>query len=248
MSRSSMWSAASVMVASLTAAIMACSGAIETGGDALRSADNAETAEVGHPAPDLSIQTVNNRGVLALDNHSGKIVVVDFWATWCEPCKRSFPELELLSRRHRGKVEVIGVSADDDPDGIADFAKTLGTTFGIGWDKGHAIASRWRVQTMPTSFVVDTSGTIRFVHAGFHDGDGAKLYHEVETLLADSTERDTKSPPPPASPQAGAPEQPPTEEAATASPPPEVKSKPTTKTKKKSPRRKPSKSPPPGRS
>src|SRR5262249_53565501 len=73
-------------------------------------------AVLGHSAPDLSIRSLNNKGTLALDKLAGKIVIVDFWATWCEPCKHSFPVLDQLAKRHVGKVEVVGISSDDESD------------------------------------------------------------------------------------------------------------------------------------
>ena len=151
-------------------------------------------AEVGKPAPDLSIQTLNAKGDVKLEGLSGKVVVVDFWATWCGPCRQSFPSLQAISKRHEGQVAVVGVSVNDDVDGVADFAKELGTTFPIGWDKGHAIADRWKVPTMPSSYVLDGTGTVRFVHAGFREGDEAELEKEVASLLG-------KGPPPSASPE-----------------------------------------------
>ena len=143
-------------------------------------------AAVGQPAPDLSLQTVNGKGRIGIEGLSGKVVLIDFWATWCGPCRKSFPALQELSRRHAGRVEVVGVSVNDESDGVADFAKELGTTFAIGWDEGHTIAERWKVTTMPSSFVVDGTGTVRFVHNGYHEGDEAELEKEVASLLGKS--------------------------------------------------------------
>jgi DsbE subfamily thiol:disulfide oxidoreductase len=150
-------------------------------------------AEVGKPAPDLSIQSLNGKGGVKLEDLAGKVVLVDFWATWCGPCKQSFPALEQLSKRHGSKLAIVGVSVNDEVDGVAEFAKEMGTTFPIGWDEGHAIAQRWNVSTMPSSFIVDEKGTVRFVHAGYHDGDPAEIDKEVEGLLGDAkTAPDTK--------------------------------------------------------
>ncbi len=140
-------------------------------------------AEVGKPAPDLAIQPLNAGQAVKLDALAGKVVVVDFWATWCGPCRQSFPGLQALSKRYEGQVAVVGVSVNDEQDGITDFAKELGTTFPIGWDKGHTIADRWKVASMPSSYVVDGTGTVRFVHSGYHDGDEAEIEKEVASLL-----------------------------------------------------------------
>jgi thiol-disulfide isomerase/thioredoxin len=142
-------------------------------------------AEVGKAAPDLSIQTVNGKGQITKDSLSGKVAIVDFWATWCGPCKQSFPKLEEISKQNTGKVQVVGISVDDKSDGVADFAKSNGATFPIGWDDGHSIASRWKVDSMPTTFILDGSGTVRFIHAGYHDGEADVIAKELATLAAE---------------------------------------------------------------
>jgi len=144
--------------------------------------NNNGPAEVGKAAPDLSMSTVNGKGSVSMESLKGKVAVIDFWATWCGPCKQSFPKLEELAKKYSGKVEIIGVSVDDSKDGVAEFAKEHGATFAIGWDDGHAIANRWKVGTMPTTYVVDSTGTVRYIHDGYHDGEADKIGKELAEL------------------------------------------------------------------
>jgi thiol-disulfide isomerase/thioredoxin len=169
-------------------------------------------AEVGKAAPDLSVKTVNGKGEITRDSLSGKVAIVDFWATWCGPCKQSFPKLEELAKQNQGKVQVVGISVDDKADGVADFAKSNGATFAIGWDDGHAIANRWKVDSMPTTYILDSSGTVRYIHAGYHDGEADTIAKELATLASEPASGKAKSevastdsatPPPPASDAAG---------------------------------------------
>ena len=187
-------------VMSLFFAAVACSGAQKTASDPTDEATDGDksgsSSAVGQPAPDLSIQTVNGKGDIGLNDLHGKVVVVDFWATWCGPCRQSFPVLEALSRKHGGKVAIVGVSVNDEPDGVADFAKELGTTFPIGWDKDHAIAQRWKVESMPTTYVVDEKGTVRYVHAGYHGDEGTKLQNELSKLLSKTDSSSSSKPAP----------------------------------------------------
>jgi cytochrome c biogenesis protein CcmG, thiol:disulfide interchange protein DsbE len=166
-------------------------------------------AEVGKAAPDLSVKTVNGKGEITRDSLAGKVAIVDFWATWCGPCKQSFPKLEELAKQNQGKVQVVGISVDDKSDGVADFAKSNGATFAIGWDDGHAIANRWKVDSMPTTYILDSSGTVRYIHAGYHDGEAETIAKELATLSAEPTSgkaksdvasTDTATPPPAADP------------------------------------------------
>jgi peroxiredoxin len=114
----------------------------------------------------------------------GKVVLVDFWATWCEPCKKSFPKLQELNVKHRPSgLVVVGISEDDDKSGINDFAANYGAKFPLGWDEGKKIAEKWQPKSMPASFVVDRKGVVRFAHLGYHDGDEVEIEKEVKSLL-----------------------------------------------------------------
>ena len=150
-------------------------------------------AEVGKGAPDLKLETVNGKGSITLDSLSGKIAVVDFWATWCGPCKQSFPKLEELAKQNSGKVQVVGISVDDKSDGVADFAKANGATFPIGWDDGHTIAGRWKVDTMPTTYILDSTGKVRFIHAGYKDGEADVIAKELATLSSEPSAAGAKT-------------------------------------------------------
>jgi thiol-disulfide isomerase/thioredoxin len=180
----------------LLSVLVGITGCAEGSGHGAKDPSGAKSegeghAEVGKIAPDLSIQTLNGKGKFALDQRAGKVVVVDFWATWCAPCKKSFPKLEELSKRAGDRVEVIGISVDDEKNGVLDFAKETGATFAIGWDEGHSIAERWKLGTMPTTFIVDTNGKVRHVHDGYHDGEIKVIEKELLALL-DETPGDTR--------------------------------------------------------
>ena len=170
------------------ATLAGCGG---SGMDAKSAADEAggrnSPATVGKPAPDLSLQSLNGKGKISLDALQGKVVVVDFWATWCAPCKQSFPKLEELSKKVGDKAEIIGVSVDDEKSGVAEFAKENGATFAIGWDENHEIAGRWKVGTMPTTFIVDATGTVRHIHDGYHDGETLLMEKEIFALTGDGS-------------------------------------------------------------
>jgi cytochrome c biogenesis protein CcmG/thiol:disulfide interchange protein DsbE len=137
---------------------------------------------VGSPAPafDLEAQSGGKRGSLAAAE--GKVALVDFWATWCAPCKASFPKYEALARKYGDSVVVIGISEDDEADGIRDFAKETGATFTLAWDKDKSVASAYRPSSMPTSYIVDKNGLVRFVHTGFRNGDEIVLDRELKSL------------------------------------------------------------------
>ena len=188
---------AAVGLSFILAATAACGGnkpAPSTAASGSGDADGSKgPAEVGKSAPDLKIQTVNGKGEITRASLEGKVAIVDFWATWCGPCKQSFPKLEELAKQNSGKVQVIGISVDDKSDGVADFAKSNGATFPIGWDDGHSIANRWKVDSMPTTYILDSTGTVRFIHAGYHDGEAEVIAKELATLAAEPSSGKGKS-------------------------------------------------------
>lgn len=89
---------------------------------------------------------------------------------------------ELNVRFAAAGLAIVALSIDDEPKGLAEFAKTYGLRFPIGWDAGHRIAEVYRPASDPTTYVIDRSGIIRFVHAGYHDGEAEIIASEVESL------------------------------------------------------------------
>jgi peroxiredoxin len=161
-------------------ALTACNGG---GGGAGAAHAVSDHPLLGVAAPALEVPTPDGKGRVTLSEHAGKIVVVDFWATWCEPCRKSFPAYQKLTQDFAGKVVVLGVSVDETPGDIPAFAKATGAKFPIGWDEAQTAARSYEPPKMPTSFVVDSSGIIRFVHAGYTPGDEAGLRDEVKSLM-----------------------------------------------------------------
>jgi len=175
----------SILMISVLAVSMAvgCGDSGTAGG--AESANGAQHELVGKAAPDFSVDTANGKGKVSLASLKGKVVIVDFWATWCGPCKESFPKLqELYTKYNASGAEIVGLSEDDENQGIAEFAQAHGNAkFPVGWDNGKSIAGQYKPPTMPTSFVIDKNGIVRFVHVGYHDNDQAELETEIKQLM-----------------------------------------------------------------
>ena len=140
------------------------------------------SALVGTPliltAPDLEGRDVDLGGM------SGRVRVVDFWATWCEPCKEAMPVLDRMARDlgPRG-LSVFGVSIDDEHGTITQYLLDRPVSFPILWDKDSARLNRLGVSFMPVTLIVDRRGVIRHVHQGWDPERGRIERDEVEALL-----------------------------------------------------------------
>lgn len=122
--------------------------------------------QLGKPAAEIALPDAAQKTV-RLSELRGKVVLVDFWASWCEPCRRSFPVFESLSQRYAARgVTVIGVSVDDEAANCQRFVRELRPTFPVVHDASHQIAERWAPQSMPTTYVIDRNGSVAAVLTG----------------------------------------------------------------------------------
>jgi thiol-disulfide isomerase/thioredoxin len=118
---------------------------------------------------------------------SGKVVLVDFWASWCGPCLRSFPWMNELQHRHAGEgLVIVAVNVDQDR-ALADaFIKKLPPKFRVEFDPVGQIATRFGVEAMPTSFLIDRRGQVRARHAGFRDALRTEREQQIQQLLKET--------------------------------------------------------------
>jgi len=168
------------LVLAATLSLVACD---KGQGGGASSAGDSKHPLIGSPAPDFDLPAQSGGPRATLAAASGKVALVDFWATWCEPCRASFPHYEALKKKFDGDVVVVGISEDDDPEGIKAFATETGATFPLAWDANKNVAAGYHPESMPTSFLVDKNKLVRFVHGGFRPGDESVIEDQVKELL-----------------------------------------------------------------
>ena len=141
---------------------------------------------VGKPV-DLSAPDLQGREV-SVSAARGKVRVVDFWATWCEPCQEQMPALDRLASDLGGEgLAVYGISMDEDRAQVASWLEANPVGFPILWDRGGGRhAERLDVQRLPTTLVLDRAGLVRFVHQGYLPRNAALLEREVRQLLSEA--------------------------------------------------------------
>lgn len=146
----------------------------------------ALAVEAGGPVPALSLQPLAKGAAVSLPAQRGKVLYVDFWASWCVPCRLSMPVLDALQRKHgaRGFV-VLGVNKDVSAADAERFLARVPVGFALAADPGDAAARAFDVKAMPSGYLVDRKGVVRRVHRGFTEETGRELEREVESLLAE---------------------------------------------------------------
>lgn len=149
----------------------------------LTSTPGAHALEVGATPPPIDLPDLDGSPV-ELEELAGKVVLIDFWASWCGPCKKEMPMLQALHERHatRGLV-VIGINIDRNEKKLESFLKHTPVTFRIVHDRRAEIASRYELSTMPSTFFVGRNGKLRHVHEGFREDHAELIERRIQTLL-----------------------------------------------------------------
>ena len=151
---------------------------------ALATAAQAEV-KVGQPFPNLAGYALEGQ----VPAHQGQVVLVDFWATWCAPCKASFPAYSELQRELAGRGFVLlAVSVDKTRGPYEEFLKRFAPAFPTVRDGAQKLVAAVQVPAMPTSYLIDRKGVLRSVHSGFHGADTVRsLREEIIRLLEEKS-------------------------------------------------------------
>jgi thiol-disulfide isomerase/thioredoxin len=124
--------------------------------------------------------------VVDLQPLRGQVVYLDFWASWCVPCRQSFPWMEAAQAAHAsGGLKVIAVSVDTQRADADRFLSRMPHTFDIRFDPQGTLAEQYHLQGMPSSLLIDRRGVVRYTHVGFRPGDDARLEAQLRLLLAE---------------------------------------------------------------
>jgi len=151
--------------------------ACATGGSA------GPAAGSGQAMPAIEVKTLTGQP-LALNAMAGKVVLVDVWASWCEPCKKELPMLDDMAARLKDRgVEIVAVSIDEERANVDQFISGRAKwSLTLAHDPAQGIAEKLRPEKMPTSYVVDKGGVIRYVNGGFVPEDAPKIEAQLRAL------------------------------------------------------------------
>jgi thiol-disulfide isomerase/thioredoxin len=165
----------------LTGALLA---GVLSGGNAMAAASwKAFSAPGGQAPAPLALQDLNGKPV-DLAALKGEVVLVNFWATWCEPCRDEMPALDRLSRTLAGRhFRVVGVNVGEGEPRIRQFLERVPVGFPILRDSAMETMKAWRVRVLPASFLVDKNGMLRYQLVGETDWENAAQQAPIMELL-----------------------------------------------------------------
>ncbi len=137
----------------------------------------------GSAAPEIGLED-NDGNEVTIAGLRGKVVLVDFFASWCRPCREELPVLNRLYDQYKDRgLVVVGVNIDRDRDNMRRFLRRTPVTFPVVFDGEHAVADRYRPRSMPSSYIIDREGIVRVVHRGFRASDAEDIEAAVVRLL-----------------------------------------------------------------
>jgi len=140
---------------------------------------------IGDQAPDFKIPRLETKGQIDLKRYRGKVVYVDFWASWCGPCRQSLPILNQIRKDYRSKgFEVIAINLDEEREDAMAFLKQFPVSYPTARDTTGKVPESYGLQGMPTAYLVDKKGRVQLVHEGFKESDDSELRHHIKKLLA----------------------------------------------------------------
>jgi peroxiredoxin len=138
---------------------------------------------VGQSAPDFALKSSTGEN-LRLSEYRGDVVMINFWATWCGPCRQEMPLLDdLYAKYQRVGFTLLGVNIDDDSRRAMKMIEDLGVSFPVLFDETKSVSKLYEVEAMPVTVLVDKQGVVRHVHHGYKPGYEEKYLTEIRSLL-----------------------------------------------------------------
>jgi thiol-disulfide isomerase/thioredoxin len=147
------------------------------------SAHAAHAAQTGQPAPDFSLPGL--KGDVTLSQLKGKVVYLDFWASWCVPCRKTFPWMNEMTKKYgKDGFEVVAINLDKKREDADGFLAKIPAEFTVALDQQGAAAKLYELQGMPSSFIIDRSGVVQVAHKGFKDGQQDELEAQIKKAVS----------------------------------------------------------------
>ena len=171
-----------VLIIILAISVNAFSGDNKQNKNTTKESKNLIANLDGDKAPAFSLKSIDGK-TIKLSDYKGKIVIIDFWATWCPPCRRGIPDLVSIQNEYKNKVVVIGISLDREKTikDVPGFIKDYAINYPVVYGDDNVVIAYGGIQSIPTSFVVDKKGNVVDMHVGLVSKD--TFVNKIKELL-----------------------------------------------------------------
>jgi len=143
----------------------------------------ARMPAVGSPAPDFTLRSSSGKN-LKLSEFRGQVVMINFWATWCAPCREELPHLNRLHQQYRrAGFVLLGVNIDDNPKAAQAMATHVKLGFPVLFDTDKQVSKRYDVDAMPSTLIIDRDGKVQYVHRGYRSGTEKEYEARLREIL-----------------------------------------------------------------
>ena len=147
------------------------------------AAASAGAVRLQDEAPDFTLKSLEGSN-LRLEEYRGQVVLINFWASWCGPCRQEMPLLDRLHHRYEDTgFAVLGINVEGEAAPAQELVDKTNVTFPILIDEGQAVSELYNLEAMPSTVVVDRDGIVRYIHRGYKPGDEAKYVEVVKQLI-----------------------------------------------------------------
>jgi peroxiredoxin len=144
---------------------------------------NALSVTLGNEAPNFTLKSNSGKN-LRLSEQRGDVVLINFWASWCGPCRQEMPELEAIYKKYQSLgFTIYGINIDKERESADKVLNSEKLTFPILFDTENTISELYQVDAMPSTVIVDRSGTVRFLHRGYKPGYEDEYIKQIKSLL-----------------------------------------------------------------
>lgn len=154
---------------------------------AYTSINSASALMLGDKAPNCSLTPFYGQAPnINIEHYRNKVMYVDFWASWCIPCVKSFPFMNKLNTELEEKgLQIIGINLDEAREDADQFITKFSASFSLATDLNQQCAKDFGVKAMPSSYIIDRKGIVRHIHIGFRPGETEELRNVIEQVLAE---------------------------------------------------------------
>ena len=139
------------------------------------------TVNIGHPAPYFKLPDMDGREI-SLENFNGKIVLLDFWATWCSPCRMTMPVVEKLSKEYPDDMVLLAVNLREPKDVVEKYAFEQAINAQILFDEEGTVSATYGAYAIPMQFLIDRSGIVRHIQTGYGANMASRMRAQIESL------------------------------------------------------------------